>query len=66
MVALCGHFDIVNSLIQAGSDVNKQGSHFRLAPLFFAVRGSKSSSIIDALLMYGAHCSQHYIIGCTY
>ena len=50
----CGHVDIVDALIQAGADVNKQ-SHFWLTPLFFAVRGGKSSSITETLLMYGAH-----------
>ena len=51
----CGHVDIVDVLILAGADVNKQESHLGLTPLFFAVRGSKSSSIIETLLMYGAH-----------
>ena len=51
----CGHVDIVDALIQAGADVNKQESHFWLTPLFFAVRGSKSSSIVGTLLMYDAH-----------
>ena len=51
----CGHVDIVDALIQAGADVNKQESHFGLTPLFFAVSGGKSSSITEALLMYGAH-----------
>ena len=51
----CGHVDIVDALIQAGADVNKCESHFGLTPLFFAVRGSKLSSITETLLMYGAH-----------
>ena len=51
----CGHADIVDALIQAGADVNKQESHLGLTPLFFAVRGSKSSSIVGTLLMYDAH-----------
>ena len=50
----CGHVDIVDVLIQAGADVNKQESHLGLTPLFFSVRGSKSSSITVTLLMYGA------------
>ena len=50
----CGHVDIVDALVQAGADVNKQ-SHFWLTPLFFAVGGGKSSSIVETLLMYGAH-----------
>ena len=51
----CGHVVIVDALIQAGADVNKQESHLGLTPLFFAVRGSKSFSIIETLLTYGAH-----------
>ena len=51
----CGHVDIVDALIQAGANVNKQESHIGLIPLFFAVRGNKSSSITEILLMYGAH-----------
>ena len=50
----CGHVDIVDALIQAGADVNKQESHLGLTPLFFAIRGGKSFSIIETLLMYGA------------
>ena len=50
----CGHVDIVDALIQAGADVNKQESHFGLTPLFFAVSGGKSTSITETLLMYGA------------
>ena len=55
VVSSCGHVDIVDVLIQAGADANKQESHLGLTPLFFAVRGSKLSSIIETLLMYGAH-----------
>ena len=51
----CGHVDIVDALIQAGADVNKQESHFGFTSLFFAVSGSKSSLITEILLMYGAH-----------
>ena len=51
----CGHVDIVDALIQAGADVNKQESHLGFTPLFFAVSGSKSSLITGTLLMYGAH-----------
>ena len=51
----CGHVDIVDALIQAGADVNKQECHFGFTPLFFAVRGGKSTSITETLLMYGAH-----------
>ena len=50
----CGHVDIVDALIQAGADVNKQESHLGLTPLFFAISGSKSSSITEVLIMYGA------------
>ena len=51
----CGHVDIVDVLIQAGANVNKQESHFGFTPLFFAVQSSKSSLITETLLMYGAH-----------
>ena len=51
----CGHVDIVDALIQAGADVNKQESHLGFTPLFFAISGSKSSSITGTLLMYGAY-----------
>ena len=51
----CGHVDIVDALIQAGADINKQESHVGFTPLFFAVSGSKSSLITEILLMYGAH-----------
>ena len=51
----CGHVDIVDALIQAGADVNKQENHFGLTPLFFAVRSSKSSLITEILLMCGGH-----------
>ena len=46
----CGHVDIVDALIQAGADVNKQESHYGLTPLFFAVEGGKSTSIVEMLL----------------
>ena len=48
----CGHVDIVDALIQAGADVNKQKNFLGLSPSFFAVRGAKSSSITETLLMY--------------
>ena len=51
----CGHVDMVDALIQAGADVNKQESHFGFTPLFFAISSGKSSSITETLLMYGAH-----------
>ena len=51
----CGHIDIVDALIQAGADVNKQESYWGLTPLFFVVRGGKSFSITETFLMYGAH-----------
>ena len=50
-----GHVEIVDALIQAGADVNKQEDHFGFTPLFFAVRGRKSSLITETLLMYGVH-----------
>ena len=50
----CGHVDIVDALIQAGADVNKQESHLGLTPLFFAVKGGQSSLIVETLLIYGA------------
>ena len=50
----CGHIDIVNALIQAGADVNKDG-YRGLTPLFFAVVGGKSSSIVETLLKNGAN-----------
>ena len=50
----CGHVDIVDALIQAGADVNKQESHLGFTPLFFAIRGGKDASIVETLLMYGA------------
>ena len=55
IASTCGHVDIVDALIQAGADVNKQESYWGLTPLFFAVRGGKSSSITETFLMYGAH-----------
>ena len=51
----CGHVDIVDALIHAKADVNKQESYWGLTPLFFAVRGSKSISIVEALLKNGAN-----------
>ena len=51
----CGHVDIVDALIQAGADVNKQESYWGLTPLFFAVSGSKSSSIVETFLKNGAN-----------
>ena len=45
----------MDALVQAGADVNKQESHLGLTSLLFAVNSSKSSSIIETLLMYGAH-----------
>ena len=33
----CGHVDIVDALIQAGADVNKQESYWGFTPLFFAL-----------------------------
>ncbi|XP_041379372.1 ankyrin repeat domain-containing protein 7-like [Gigantopelta aegis] len=45
----------MDALIQAGADVNKQESHLGLTPLSFAISGSKSFSITESLLMYGAH-----------
>ena len=50
----CGHVDIVDALIQAGADVNKQESHFGFTPLFFAVKGGQTSLIVERLLMHGA------------
>ena len=50
----CGHVDIVDALIQAGANVNKQESYWGFNPLFFAVRGSKSASIVETLLKNGA------------
>ena len=51
----CGHVDIVDALIQTGADVNKEESNWGFTPLFFAVRGAKSFTIVETLLMYGAH-----------
>ena len=61
----CGHVDIVDALIQAGADVNKQESHFWFIPLFFAVRGSKSALIVETLLMYGASPNNVAIMNAT-
>ena len=46
----CGHLDMVDALIQAGADVNRQESHWGFTPLFFAVRGGKSLTIVETLL----------------
>ena len=46
----CGHVDIVDALIQTGADVNKQESLWGFTPLFFAVRGGKSFTIVETLL----------------
>ena len=46
----CGHVDIVDALIQAGADVNKQESYWGLTPLFFAVREGKSALTVETLL----------------
>ena len=51
----CGHVDIVDALIQAGANVKKQESYWGLTPLFFAVSGSKSSSIVETFLKNGAN-----------
>ena len=51
----CGHVDIVDALIQAGADVNKQENYYGLTPLFFAVQGGKSTSIVEILLENGAN-----------
>ena len=51
----CGHAGIVNALIQAGADVNKQESNWGFTPLFFAVRGSKSFTIVKTLLERNAN-----------
>ena len=61
----CGHVDIVDALIQAGADVNKQESHLGFTPLFFAVRGSKSALIVETLLMYGASPNNVAIMNAT-
>ena len=42
----CWHVDIVDALIQAGADINKQESYWGFTPLCFAVRGSKSAYIV--------------------
>ena len=46
----CGHVDIVVALIKAGADVNKQESFWGFTPLFFAIRGGKSFTIVETLL----------------
>ena len=51
----CGHVDIVDALIQAGADVNKQESHWGFTPLFFAVVGGKSFTIVETLLERNAN-----------
>ena len=51
----CGHIDIVDVLIQAGAEVNKQESCWGFTPLYFAVSGSKSSSIVETFLKNGAN-----------
>ena len=51
----CGHVDIVDALIQSGSDLNKQESHFGFSPLFFAVLGSQSTTIVEMLLENGGN-----------
>ena len=51
----CGHVDIVDALIQAGADVNKQESNWGFTPLFFAVRGGKSFTIVETLLEQNAY-----------
>ena len=55
VVSSCGHDDIVDALIQAGADVNKQESYWRLSPLYFAIEGGKSTSIVEMLLENGAN-----------
>ena len=51
----CGHVDIVDALIQAGAEVNRQESHWGFTPLFFAVRGGKSFTIVETLLERNAN-----------
>ena len=51
----CGHVDIVDALIQAGADVNKQERFWEFTPLFFAVRGGKSFTIVETLLERNAN-----------
>ena len=51
----CGHVDIVDALIQAGADVNKQESYWGFTSLFFAVRSGKSALIVKTLLKSGAN-----------
>ena len=50
----CGHVDIVDAVIQAGADVNKQESHLGCTALFFAVKRRQSFLIVETLLMCGA------------
>ena len=50
----CGHDDIVEALIQAGADVNKQESYYGLTSLYFAVTG-QFTSIVEMLLENGAN-----------
>ena len=49
-----GHDDIVEVLIQAGADVNKQESYYGLTSLYFAVTG-QFTSIVEMLLENGAN-----------
>ena len=51
----CGHVDIVDALIQTGADVNKQETNWGFTPLFFAVRGGKSFTIVETLLERNAN-----------
>ena len=48
----CGHVDIVDALIKAGADVNKQLSEnkWKLTSINFALSGGKSPSIVKTLL----------------
>ena len=52
VASLYGHVDIVDALIQAGADVNKQESLLGCTPLFFAIKGGKDASIIKTFLMH--------------
>ena len=49
-----GHDDIVEALIQAGANVNKQESYYGLTPLCFAV-SDQFTSIVEMLLENGAN-----------
>ena len=51
----CGHVDIVDALIQAGADVNKQESYWGLTPLYFAISGGQSTLIVEMLLKNDAN-----------